>query len=224
MRRILNVLTHTRTLSIIGLIALAAFLFLGADMMQLDLIWPAIVLGAVIALWLVVWLVRRLRARRANASSAKCSSSRRRSRPRPVPRPRPRVRPNSTCCASACSRRSRPSRPRSWARLSGGAALYELPWYMIIGNPAAGKSSAIAEFGPAVPVRRQGKAVMQGVGGTRNCDWFFTTEGILLDTAGRYSVHRGRPRRVVRLSRPAQEAPAEGADQRHHRSPSASPN
>ena len=25
--------------------------------------------------------------------------------------------------------------------------------------------------------------------GTRNCDWFFTTEGILLDTAGRYSVH-----------------------------------
>ena len=27
------------------------------------------------------------------------------------------------------------------------------------------------------------------MGGTRNCDWFFTTEGILLDTAGRYSVH-----------------------------------
>jgi type VI secretion system protein ImpL len=29
---------------------------------------------------------------------------------------------------------------------------------------------------------------VQGVGGTRNCDWFFTTDGILLDTAGRYSV------------------------------------
>jgi type VI secretion system protein ImpL len=30
---------------------------------------------------------------------------------------------------------------------------------------------------------------VQGVGGTRNCDWFFTTDGILLDTAGRYSVY-----------------------------------
>jgi type VI secretion system protein ImpL len=32
---------------------------------------------------------------------------------------------------------------------------------------------------------------VQGVGGTRNCDWFFTTDGILLDTAGRYSVQEG---------------------------------
>ena len=31
--------------------------------------------------------------------------------------------------------------------------------------------------------------MIQGVGGTRNCDWFFTTEGILLDTAGRYAIH-----------------------------------
>ena len=66
MRRILNVLTHTRTLSIIGLLALAAVLFIGADTLQIDLMWPAIVLGAVIALWLLVWVVRRLRARRAN--------------------------------------------------------------------------------------------------------------------------------------------------------------
>ena len=29
----------------------------------------------------------------------------------------------------------------------GNAALYELPWYMVIGNPAAGKSSAIYNSG-----------------------------------------------------------------------------
>lgn len=28
----------------------------------------------------------------------------------------------------------------------GNAALYELPWYMVIGNPAAGKSSAIFKW------------------------------------------------------------------------------
>jgi type VI secretion system protein ImpL len=57
---------------------------------------------------------------------------------------------------------------------------------MIIGNPAAGKSSAIARSGLTFPI--PGSKAVQGVGGTRNCDWFFTTDGILLDTAGRYSV------------------------------------
>jgi type VI secretion system protein ImpL len=68
----------------------------------------------------------------------------------------------------------------------GAAALYELPWYMIIGNPAAGKSSAVKHSGLTFPI--PGSKAVQGVAGTRNCDWFFTTDGILLDTAGRYSV------------------------------------
>jgi type VI secretion system protein ImpL len=33
---------------------------------------------------------------------------------------------------------------------------------------------------------RFGKAAIGGVGGTRNCDWWFTSDAILLDTAGRY--------------------------------------
>lgn len=71
-------------------------------------------------------------------------------------------------------------------KTSGKAALYELPWYMIIGHPAAGKSSAILYSGLDFPFGD--KQAVQGVGGTRNCDWFFTTEGVLLDTAGRYST------------------------------------
>ncbi|WP_432732483.1 type VI secretion system membrane subunit TssM [Jeongeupia wiesaeckerbachi] len=68
----------------------------------------------------------------------------------------------------------------------GNAALYELPWYMIIGHPAAGKSTAILQSGLTFPF--SDKAGVQGVGGTRNCDWFFATEGVLLDTAGRYAT------------------------------------
>jgi type VI secretion system protein ImpL len=30
--------------------------------------------------------------------------------------------------------------------------------------------------------------MLQGVGGTRNCDWWFTDEAVLLDTAGRYTT------------------------------------
>ncbi len=73
-------------------------------------------------------------------------------------------------------------------QLSGSGALYELPWYITIGNPAAGKSTAIVNSGLHFPFDDGGNAVIKGIGGTRNCDWFFTTEGILLDTAGRYAV------------------------------------
>jgi type VI secretion system protein ImpL len=59
----------------------------------------------------------------------------------------------------------------------------------VIGNPAAGKSSAVVSSGLNFPFVDKRDGVLQGIGGTRNCDWFFTTEGILLDTAGRYSVH-----------------------------------
>jgi len=65
----------------------------------------------------------------------------------------------------------------------GRSALYKLPWYMIIGPPAAGKTTAIQNSGLEFPFGKDG---IRGVGGTRNCDWFFSTEGIFLDTAGRY--------------------------------------
>ena len=56
----------------------------------------------------------------------------------------------------------------------GNAALYELPWYMVIGNPAAGKSSAIYNSGLKFPFEEtHQKSVSAGLSGTRHCDWFF---------------------------------------------------
>lgn len=72
-------------------------------------------------------------------------------------------------------------------RTRGKAALYELPWYMIMGHASAGKSCAIRNSGLKFPMAGKGQLSIPGVGGTRNCDWFFSTEGVLLDTAGRYS-------------------------------------
>jgi type VI secretion system protein ImpL len=65
---------------------------------------------------------------------------------------------------------------------SGRAALYSLPWYMFIGPPAAGKTTAIINSGLEFSFGSD----IRGVGGTRNCDWFFSNSAILLDTAGRY--------------------------------------
>jgi type VI secretion system protein ImpL len=69
---------------------------------------------------------------------------------------------------------------------SGKSALYALPWYMIIGPPAAGKTTAIKNSGLEFPFGADRE--IQGVGGTRNCDWWFSNSAILLDTAGRYTT------------------------------------
>src|SRR5882724_8818230 len=67
--------------------------------------------------------------------------------------------------------------------------LYDLPWYVIIGPPGAGKTTALVNSGLKFPLSRGAKpAAIAGVGGTRYCDWWFTEEAVLIDTAGRYTT------------------------------------
>jgi hypothetical protein len=65
----------------------------------------------------------------------------------------------------------------------GGQLLSALPWYVIIGAPASGKSTLLRHSEIDFPV---GDAARRGLQGTRNCDWWFSNVGIFLDTAGRY--------------------------------------
>jgi len=67
--------------------------------------------------------------------------------------------------------------------------VYQLPWYAFIGAPGSGKTTALVNAGLTFPLAEQfGKAAIRGVGGTRNCDWWFTNEAVLIDTAGRYTT------------------------------------
>jgi type VI secretion system protein ImpL len=70
----------------------------------------------------------------------------------------------------------------------GSAALYALPWFMIIGPSAAGKSTLLRNSGLHFPYSQHGDQHIQGFGGTRNCDWWFSDEAVILDTAGRYTT------------------------------------
>lgn len=186
MQRIWQFFTDTRTLAFIGFAALAAFLFIGASSLEIAAIWVAILLGFALFIWLAAKLYQRWRSKQAaeglgnmleqqankptnNIDSLKRSE---------VDTIRKRMLEAITTIKGS-----------KLGLVSGSAALYELPWYMIIGNPAAGKSSAIANSGLQFPYADKTGKVIHGIGGTRNCDWFFTTDGIVLDTAGRYAVH-----------------------------------
>ncbi len=96
--------------------------------------------------------------------------------------------------ALATLRRTRfGSRGGYWSSLSwkfGRQYLYQLPWYLIIGAPGAGKTTALLNSGLKFPLAGEfGRGSIKGVGGTRNCDWWFTDRAVLLDTAGRYTTH-----------------------------------
>jgi type VI protein secretion system component VasK len=76
-----------------------------------------------------------------------------------------------------------------------GAPLYRLPWIMVVGPPADGKTTAIKNSGirwPHDPRLDEGGAEagreLEGFGGTRSCNWFFSRNAIIIDTAGRWQA------------------------------------
>ncbi len=76
------------------------------------------------------------------------------------------------------------------ARGGGRGALYEQPWFVLIGPPGAGKTTALTQCGLRFPLAKPdgAAAAVAGVGGTRLCDWWFADEAVLIDTAGRYTT------------------------------------
>ncbi len=73
--------------------------------------------------------------------------------------------------------------------LQGKSALYLLPWYVLIGPSAAGKSTLLRHSGLDFPFSESDEEVqIKGFGGTRNCDWWFSDQAVMLDTAGRYTL------------------------------------
>ena len=186
MYQLRNFLTDSRFLSFLGVAAIAAFFFLGAKTLKVAMLWAAIASLVILLAWGGVWLYRRRKSRQASEAigsmleqQAEVASK--------------RANGAATAEIQALKQRMQEAvktiKTSKLGQMSGAEALYELPWYMTIGNPAAGKSTAVVNSGLKFPFDDGGDAVIKGIGGTRNCDWFFTTEGILLDTAGRYSIH-----------------------------------
>lgn len=83
-------------------------------------------------------------------------------------------------------------KPSLLQRIKGAGTkqyIYQLPWYMFIGAPGSGKTTALLNAGLQFPLAEKlGNDPIRGVGGTRNCDWWFTDESVLIDTAGRYTT------------------------------------
>ncbi len=67
-----------------------------------------------------------------------------------------------------------------------GNPLYVLPWYMVIGESGSGKSTSLNSARLASPIRDTSR--VQGISGTKQCEWWFFEQAVVIDTAGRYAM------------------------------------
>lgn len=67
-----------------------------------------------------------------------------------------------------------------------GNPLYVLPWYMVIGESGSGKSTSLNSARLASPISDISR--VQGISGTKQCEWWFFEQAVVIDTAGRYAI------------------------------------
>jgi type VI secretion system protein ImpL len=182
----MKVFKRRGVLVFLGLVLLSLFIWFGGPYLAFAEYKPLesavarlIAIGALVALWGLSLLLKRLRAGRASAKLAQAVVAQR----------GPAVRDGASREAVQLRERFEEAVATLKKTQSGGRNLYELPWYVIIGPPGSGKTTALVNSGLKFPLeQRFGKEALRGVGGTRNCDWWFTDEAVLLDTAGRYTT------------------------------------
>ncbi|QUL36784.1 type VI secretion system membrane subunit TssM [Erythrobacter sp. JK5] len=126
--------------------------------------------GGFVALWLLWFFIRRWRAKKAEAALAKELAG-------PDPGDEEAAAVQQRMAEALKALRKASGKKRNY--------LYSLPWYVIIGPPGAGKTTALVNSGLRFPFSDQ---TLQGTGGTRNLDFMFAEEAVLVDTAGRYTT------------------------------------
>lgn len=65
----------------------------------------------------------------------------------------------------------------------------DLPWYLLIGPEASGKTSLLDFSGLNFPLNQIEQRLTKNIEGTRYCEWYFAENGIVIDTSGHYFTH-----------------------------------
>jgi type VI secretion system protein ImpL len=175
--------------TILGLVLLSALIWLYGPLLAFGTATPLaseiarlVLIALIVIFWLVTMLVRQIRAARANRMFVTDLA-------RPAPE-RPRA-PGEENLAEVNKKFQDVLDQMKRSKLGGRKFLRDMPWYVIIGPPGTGKTTALKQSGLHFPVDLSDD--LKGVGGTRNCDWFFTEEAVLVDTAGRYVQQESDP-------------------------------
>lgn len=168
-------------LSVIALAVAIAIAWFGGEYFEIAVKWRIAAILVLLGLWFFLYVVQRALAIRSSMLIEKRLRAQAKAQiasARPVEREAVNELEQRLNEAIAALKKSK----------LGKSALYDLPWYIFIGPPGSGKSTCLQKSGLDFPQLNQSLNGIRGVGGTRNCEWWFTSESILLDTAGRYTT------------------------------------
>lgn len=197
MKKIASILLSAWVISGLAVLALCLVIWFFSPLLGYGLVYPmeptlprAVLIGVILCVWFIVNLRRTRKARARERALIDAMV-------KPVDAaPNPDETASAEEIAAMGERLRdalttlRSSRKRKWYQ--GSDYLYDLPWYIFIGPPGAGKTTALVNSGlnfPLADSKTPGSVgPVKGVGGTRNCDWWFTDEAVLIDTAGRYTT------------------------------------
>jgi type VI secretion system protein ImpL len=164
-----------------------------ADYHPLDPEWARLALiGLLIGFWLIRYVVRQFKARLGNRKMFDLLVSQPDGKGKQASPGAAEIKERFEKAAALLKtmQLGDASRKRSWlGRLGSRRYAYQLPWYLFIGAPGSGKTTALTHSGLQFPLADAlGNQPLQGIGGTRNCEWWFTDRAVLIDTAGRYTT------------------------------------
>lgn len=150
-----------------GSLASIVFMLLPALRTREGKIWVLIIGGIGLVLFLIVWGIRRLFFKKKSSELSDALDSQGPTR-------------------GDIAEQEQIYREKFRGKLadlrSNGLNVYKLPWFVLMGEPGCGKTASLIHSGLDFPL---GKDEVPGFGGTRNYNWWFTNDAVILDTAGR---------------------------------------
>lgn len=194
MKKIIGLLKQRWLITLFGIIALALFIWYLGPLFGFGQSRPfeakshrLIAIGILFLIWAISRGVMFWRARRRNSEMMAGISA----QSKEIPDISPDEQASQEELEALKEKMEQAIAALKKARLGGGGRqfLYQLPWYIIIGPPGCGKTTLLRNSNLKFALEEEfGKSAIKGVGGTRNCDWWFAEDAVLLDTAGRYAT------------------------------------
>lgn len=189
LKAIFRFLFSRRLWTFIGILLLCALIWLFGPLVSVGDMVPLaddlvrmIVIAVILVLWLFSLLLAQLRAAKKNQLFVTELAT---------PEKPKAALPGEANVAEINTKFAQVLTEMKRSKLGGRKFLRDMPWYVIIGPPGSGKTTALRQSGLHFPIDLSDD--LKGVGGTRNCDWFFTEDAVLVDTAGRYVQQQSDP-------------------------------
>ena len=192
MKNLLVAIVSEGLFSLVALVVISVIVWFGGEYLGYATQLRVFVILAVLAVWLVLYVVQRILAvRRAMRIEAMLRNQASASGTNVIP--------SDTIAAMVQQfrvgvRALRDTRP-------GRAAVKSMPWFLVMGPPGSGKSTAVRESGLNFPFVGLGHRANPAAGSTRSLDWWYSERAVFLDTSGAYISDRTRHQEWLALAR-----------------------